>query len=192
MTDFAIRRVLTQIGEDRASEGVVAEQPLRKVVVGAVINNPFAGRYVEDLGEAVEWSVGLGTFLGETAAEALGEPVMSYGKGGIAGTAGSQEHAVMFVTTPFGNALRDAVGGGAAWISSASAVAAAGTPLTIPLAHKDALFVRDCYDAATFHPGDAPRPDEVVVVVAVANRGRLNARLGGLAAAEIEGRDGLR
>lgn len=192
MTDFAIRRVLTQISEDRACEGIVAEQPLRKVAVAAVVNNPFAGRYTDDLGEAVEWSVGLGTFLGETAATALGEPVMSYGKGGIAGTAGSQEHAVMFVTTPFGNALRDAVGGGVAWISSASAVAAAGTPLTIPLAHKDALYVRDCYDALTVHPGDAPRPDEVVVVVAVANRGRLNARLGGLAPDEIEGTDGLR
>jgi hypothetical protein len=192
MTDFAVRKLLTQIHEDRSSEGVVADVPLRRVVVAAVVGNPFAGAYVEDLGAAVEWSVGLGTMLGTAGAEALGEPVLSYGKGGIAGTDGSQEHAVMFVTTPFGDALREAVGGGAAWISSATVVGAPGTPLTIPLAHKDALYVRDHYDAVTLHPGDAPRPDEVVVAVAVANRGRLGARLGGLRASEVVGKDGLR
>lgn len=192
MSDFAIRRTVTQVSEDRSAEGIAADVPLRKVAIGAVIANPYAGRYVEDLSEAVEWSVGLGTMLGKLAAEALDAPVLSYGKGGIAGTAGSQEHAVMFVTTPFGDALRDAVGGGAAWISSASLVGAPGTPLTIPLAHKDALYVRDHYDAVTLFPGDAPRPDEVVVGVGVANRGRLNARLGGLRAGEIVGEDGLR
>ena len=129
--------------------------------------------------------------LAGAAVEALGEPAVSYGKGGIAGTAGSQEHVVAFVTTPFGNALRDAVGGGAAWVSSATLVGGPGTPLTIPLAHKDALYVRDNYDAMTLFPGDAPHPDEVVVAVAVANRGRLHARLGGLAAADVVGRDGL-
>jgi hypothetical protein len=184
--------MITQVSEDRSAEGISADVPLRKAVIGAVIANPYAGRYVEDLSEAVEWSVGLGTMLGKVAVEALDAPVQSYGKGGIAGTAGAQEHAVMFVTTPFGDALRDAVGGGAAWISSASLVGAPGTPLTIPLAHKDALYVRDHYDAATLYPGDAPLPDEVVVAVAVANRGRLNARLGGLLAVDIVGEDGLR
>ena len=187
-----IRTVLTQVSEERIREGITADVPLRRVVVAAVITNPFAGGYVEDLSPVVDWSPALGTMLGGMAAEALGAPVLSYGKGGIAGTAGSQEHAVAYVTTPFGNALRDAVGGGAAWISSATAVGAPGTPLTLPLAHKDALYVRDHYDAVTLHPGDAPRPDEVVIAVAVANRGRLNARLGGLAADAIEGTDGLR
>ena len=77
-------------------------------------------------------------------------------------------------------------------MSSATIVGTAGTPITIPLAHKDALYVRDHYDAVTLHPGDAPRPDEVVVAVAVANRGRPNARLGGLAATDVVGEDGLR
>jgi Amino acid synthesis len=192
VTDFAIRKILTCIEEERASEGREADHPLRKVVVAAVVSNPYAGTFAEDLSPAVEWSVGLGDLLGGLACEALREPVTSYGKAGIAGTAGSQEHAVMFVTTPFGNALRNAVGGGAAWISSATVVGAAGTPITIPLAHKDALYVRDHYDAVTLHPGDAPHPDEVVVAVAVANRGRLHARLGGLPASEIAGEDGLR
>lgn len=196
MTGVAVRGFRTQVTEERIAEGIAADPPLRKVAVGAILVNPFAGDsrrpYVADLSEAVAWSPALGTMLGGMAVEALGAPVRSYGKGGVAGLAGAQEHAVAFLTTPFGDALRAAVGGGAAWISSTSSVGPAGTPLTIPLAHKDALYVRDHYDAVTLYPGDAPRPDEVLVAVAVANRGRLNARLGGLAVDEIEGVDGLR
>jgi hypothetical protein len=192
MTDFTIRRTMVQIWEERVREGRAVDPPLRRVVAAAVLENPFADRYEADLSPAVDWSPTLGRLLGGMAVEALGEPALGYGKGGIAGTAGSQEHAVMFVTTPFGDALREAVGGGKAWISSATIVGAPGTPLTLPLAHKDALFVRDHYDAVTFYPGDAPAPDEVVVAVAVANRGRPNARLGGLRAEEISAGDGLR
>ena len=190
--EFVIRKYIVHREEEIRREGVVARHPLRKVVVAAVVSNPYTAQLVEDLSEAVEWSVALGKNLGVRAVDALGEAAQSYGKGGIAGIAGAQEHAVMFVTTPFGNAIRDAVGGGKAWISSATIVGAPGTPLTIPLAHKDALYVRDSYDAVTLHPGDAPYPDEVVVAVAVANRGRLNARLGGLQADAILGEDGLR
>jgi hypothetical protein len=189
---IVVRGWRVQISEQRVSEGIEAVTPLRKVIVAAVIENPFLGGYVEDLSEAVEWSVGFGSDIGRRATEALGEPVQAYGKGGIAGVSGAQEHVVAFVTTPFGDTLREAVGGGAAWISSASIVGAAGTPLTLPLAHKDALFVRDNYDAVTLYPGDSPRPDEIVVAVAVANRGRLNARLGGLAIDDVVGQDGLR
>ncbi len=190
--DFTIRGWRTQVTEERIAEGITADVPLRKVVVAAVLENPYIGGYEQDLSAAVEWSVGFGTRIGAMACDALGEPVQAYGKGGIAGVDGAQEHAVAFVTTPFGNAFRDAVGGGAAWISSASIVGAAGTPLTLPLAHKDALYVRDNYDAVTLYPGDAPRPDELVIAVAVANRGRLNSRLGGLSAADVVGDDGLR
>ena len=190
--DITIRGWRTQVTEELVSEGITADVPLRKAVVAAVIENPFVDRYAEDLSGAVEWSVGLGTRMGEMAVDALGEAVQAYGKGGIAGVNGAQEHVVAFVTTPFGNALREAVGGGAAWISSASIVGSAGTPLTLPLAHKDALYVRDNYDAVTLYPGDAPRPDEIVVAVAAANRGRLNSRLGGLKAGDVVGDDGLR
>ena len=189
--DFRIRKFITQTEEERSREGIEADPPLRKVIVAAVINNPYAGGYQEDLSAAVEFSVGLGARLGDMASDALGEPVLSYGKGGIAGLNGSQEHVVMFLSTAFANPLRERIGGGVAWMSSATVVATAGSPITIPLAHKDALYVRDHYDAATLYPGDAPRPDEVVVVVAVANRGRPNARLGGLAADDVVGADGL-
>ena len=190
--DFSIRKVINQVEEERAREGIEADPPLRKAVVAAAIHNPYAGSYHEDLSEAVEFSAGLGRLLGEMAMDALGEPVVSYGKGGIAGLDGSQEHAVMFLSTAFANPLRETLGGGVAWMSSATIVAAAGIPITIPLAHKDALYVRDHYDAITLYPGDAPRADEVLVAVGVTNRGRLNARMGGLAAGDVIGEDGLR
>ncbi|WUI00933.1 amino acid synthesis family protein [Spirillospora sp. NBC_00431] len=190
--EFRIHRTITQVTEDRVGESGPATRPLRKVVAAAVLDNPYAGRFEADLGAAVEYSPRLGDLLAGMAVTALGEPAMSYGKGGVAGTAGTQEHAVMFVTTAFGDRVRDAVGGGAAWIASATLVGGPGTRLTIPLAHKDALYVRDHYDAATLHlDADCPRPHEVVVAVAVANRGRLDARLGGLAAADVVGEDGL-
>ena len=193
MTEFVVRRVLTFRSEEREREGRVADVPLVKAAIAVVLNNPFAGRYVEDLSEAQDYSVGLGTMVGGLAAEALGEPVLSYGKAAMAGLGGTQEHAVMYITTPFGDALRAAIGGGKAWIPSATCVASAGSALTVPLAHKDALYVRDHYDAMTIHaPTDAPRPDEVLVAVAVANRGRLDARLGGIPADEVQGQDGLR
>lgn len=190
--EFRIRRFITQITEDLVGESGPADVALRKVVVAAVIENPFVGGFEPDLSPAVEYSPWLGDLLGGMAVDALGMPALSYGKGGVAGINGSQEHVVAFITTPFGNRLRAAVGGGAAWVSSASLVGGPGTDLTIPLAHKDALYVRDHYDAATLHlDSDAPKPNEVVVAVAVANRGRLDARLGGLAAADVIGEDGL-
>jgi hypothetical protein len=191
MLELAIRRIITQVTEDRLVEGRGGTPPLVKAIVAAVFANPFAGRWVADLSPAVECSPALGAELGRLAVEALGVAAQAYGKGGIVGTDGSQEHAVAFITTPFGNALRDAVGGGAAWISSATVVGGPGTPLTLPLAHKDALYVRDNYDAATLYPLDAPHPDELVIAVAVANRGRIGARLGGLAAEDAVGRDGM-
>jgi hypothetical protein len=178
--------------ESRSEAGRAADVPLRRAVVAAVVSNPYAGRYVEDLSEAIEWSATLGAELAALAVETLGAPVESYGKGGLVGMDGEQEHAAMLLTTTFATPVRNAVGGAVAWMSSATRVGPAGTALTIPLAHKDALYVRSHYDAITLYPDAAPRPDEIVIALAVANRSRLNHRVGGLAAADIEGTDGLR
>lgn len=167
-------------------------QPMVKAVAAAVIANPFAGRWQPDLTALIAPSAALGAELGRRAAALLGgRPVHSYGKGGMAGTAGEQEHVVACVTTVFGDALRAAVGGGAAWISSATKVAVAGSPLDLPLAHKDALYVRSHYDAVTVTVPAAPRPDELVIAVAVASGGRPHERVGGLRAQDAAG-DGLR
>jgi hypothetical protein len=187
-----IRKWVSHVEEIRHDGGRAAAPPLVKAAVGFVIGNPFAGRHVSDLSALTEPSAQWGREVGERAVALLGgRPAESYGKGGIAGVAGEQEHVVACITTVFGDALRAAVGGGQAWISSASKSGSAGTSLDIPLAHKDALYVRSHYDAVTISCPDAPRPDELFIVAAVATGGRIHDRVGGLAAADIQG-GGLR
>lgn len=187
-----IRKVVIVVEEVLREAGHLAHEPLRKVAAAAVVANPYAGRYQEDLSELVNGSKELGTLLGQRALEALRAPAESYGKAAIAGVRGEQEHANAFLTTAFGDALRQAVGGGKAWITSTTKVGQAGTAIDVPLAYKDALYVRSHYDAMEVRLPDAPLPDEVVVIAAVASRGRLNARLGGLRLEEVKGQDGLR
>ena len=162
---------------------------LVKVAVGIVIRNPFAGKFVSDLSPLTGSSPVIGHALGQRAVALLGgRPVESYGKGGIAGTAGEQEHVVACITTVFGNPLREEVGGGDAWISSASKVAAAGTSIDIPLAHKDELYIRSHYDAMTFSASDGPRPEELLLCVAVASGPRVHQRVGGRTVADFKAR----
>jgi len=168
-------------------------EPLIKVVSAAVISNPHANQHGDDLAEMISWGTTLGTLLGERAVAALGgQSVQSYGKGAIVGTAGEQEHGTALLTTAFGDALRDAVGGGKAWISSTVKRGGIGTRIDVPLAHKDALYVRNNYDLAEVRIPDAPLPNEIVVIAVIASRGRLDARCGGPRAEEIIGKDGLR
>jgi hypothetical protein len=143
--------------------------PLRKVAVAAVVENPYAGRRVEDLRPMIAASEDLGRKMGTVLMETLGPyQVQSYGKAGIAGLAGEQEHANALLTTTFANPLRDAVGGGKAWISSFSKRGAPGVPIDIPLASKDALYVRSHYDGMTVALPDSPLPDEIAVIFCVA------------------------
>jgi hypothetical protein len=158
----------------------------------ALVKNPYAGTYVKDLSEMIEASSTLGEQLAKLATDAMAPyKVQSYGKGGIVGTAGEQEHANALLTTVFAEPLRTALGGGKAWISSFTKRAASGARIDIPLAHKDALYVRSHYDGMSVTIPDGPLPDEVAVIFCVANRGRLDARVGGLKAGEIVGEDGL-
>ncbi|HKU69603.1 MAG TPA: amino acid synthesis family protein [Burkholderiales bacterium] len=172
--------------------GRPGDTPLRKVAACAVIGNPHAGRYVDDLKPLIEASADLGRELAQLAVGAMaGYPAESYGKGAIVGTGGEQEHANALITTTFADPMRKAVGGGKAWISSFTKRAAPGTPIDIPLAYKDALYVRSHYDGMTIMLPDTPQPDEIAVIICLANRGRLNARVGGLARADAKGQDGL-
>jgi hypothetical protein len=106
--------------------------------------------------------------------------IQSYGKGGIVGLSGEQEHANALLTTTFATPFRDAIGGGSAWISSMTKVAAPGTPIDIPMNAKTDVYVRSHYDGMTIVLPDAPLPDEIALVFCMANRGRLNARVGGM------------
>lgn len=193
--EYHIRKWFTYLEDTLATEtGALADgDPVRKIVIAAAIHNPYAARYSEDLNQIVHGSAKLGLHFGRRIqAAADGEPIASYGKACLVGTDGEYEHGNAFLTQVFADPIRDAVGGGKSWVPSTGKVGSAGTVIDIPLAHKDALFVRANYDTVSIAFGDAPRPDEVVIAFAFASRGRLHARLGGLAAEDVRGEDGLR
>ena len=165
---------------------------LRKVAVACVLENPYAGRFSENLDLLVKPSPQLGAELGRRLVAALGDDrAQSYGKACI-GVEGEYEHGNALLTTAFADPVRDALGGGKAWISSSGKRGGPGSSIDVPLAHKDALYVRSHYDTMTLTLHDAPAPREIAVIFAAATRGRLHARLGGLKAADIRGQDGLR
>jgi hypothetical protein len=187
-----IKRILSFVDEVRSEAGRRTEPPLRKAAVVAIVQNPFAGRYVEDLSALTQASEAIGREISALAVRLLapGKPV-SYGKAAVIGLAGEQEHGNAMLTTVFGNVMREAAGGGKAWISSFTKRAAPGATIDIPFAHKDALYVRSHYDGISITLHDAPLPDEIALICAYATRGRPNARVGGLAADAIKGLDGL-
>jgi Amino acid synthesis len=186
-----IKRTLTFIEEIGEEAGQRLDPPLRKVAVAAIITNPFAGRFEPDLKPLTDASAAIGRHICELAVALLGHKPESYGKAAVIGINGEQEHGVAMLTTVFGNVMREAAGGGKAWISSLTKRAAPGASIDIPLAHKDALYVRSHYDGITVTLPDAPLPDEIAVICAFANRGRPNHRVGGLSVHEIKGLDGL-
>jgi hypothetical protein len=191
---YHVRKWFTHVEDVLANEtGQPADgPPVRRFVIAAAIRNPYAGRFSHDLTDIVAESDQLGCEIGRRAAEAAGDvAIQSYGKACVVGAQGEYEHGNAFLTQVFADPVREAVGGGKAWVPSTGKVAAAGTIIDIPLAHKDALYVRSNYDTISIGFGDAPRPDEVVIAFAFASRGRLHARLGGIAADEIRGEDGL-
>lgn len=191
---FHIRKWFSQIEEVWSGEtGAAADgEPLFKFMIGACIHNPYAGGYVEDLGAWIDGSAELGTEIGRRLkALSTGATIESYGKAILVGIDGEYEHGNALLTNPAANPVREAVGGGKAWVPSSGKRGVPGTILDIPLAYKDALYVRSHYDTMSVSFDDAPNRDEVIVCWAFATRGRLNARLGGLKASEVKGEDGL-
>jgi Amino acid synthesis len=176
------RKLVTYCEEIRLEGGRDdGEGPLRKVACVGVVANPYADRpWSAELDELVGPSGDLAKLLAERALEALGAPVESYGKAAIVGLRGEQEHANACLTSVFGDAFRTAIGGATAWLPSVTKRAAAGSSIDIPLCYKDEIWVRSHYDAITVSIPDAPLDDEIAVALAVANRGRIGARLGGL------------
>jgi Amino acid synthesis len=189
-----IRRNFTLIDSKAVEAGQRHESPIVHVMCGLVVANPYAGHYVEDLGEMIEASAPLGRRLGAMLVAGMaGLPIEGYGKAGVVGLGGELEHANALLTTSFANPVRDAIGGALAWIPSFTKRAAPGASIDVPMAHKDALYVRSHYDGMSVTlPPETPGADEVVLLFCAANRGRLNARVGGLSAHEISARDGLR
>ncbi|MCX7965872.1 MAG: amino acid synthesis family protein [Syntrophorhabdaceae bacterium] len=189
-----IRKIVTII-EDIYSDGEKkAEKPIRKVAAVAVIKNPFAGKYEENLDILIDIGEELGRLLGERAVEALGKEreAESYGKAAIVGEKGELEHAAAILHPKLGTPLRNAVGGGKAIIPSVKKIGRMGDVLDIPLHYKDAAFVRSHFDGMTVSVNDAPKSDEILVAIAVTDGGRPHARVGGLKKEEAKKEDGLR
>jgi hypothetical protein len=188
-----IRKVVTTV-EEILYEGFSAlEKPVRRVAVSAVIKNPFAGKYQEDLDELTEIGEWLGDYLSKEAVKVLGDGnVHSYGKGAIIGLEGELEHGAAILHPKLGKPMRDAIGGGKAIIPSAKKAGPAGTALDVPLHYKDAAFVRTHYDAMEVRIADAPKCDEIVISLAFTDGGRPHPRIGGLQVSEVKGEDGLR
>lgn len=195
MSGVQVRKYVTVIDEVCTEAGREVSPPTRRVIVAAVIHNPFAGEYVEDLTELMDIGEVLGEELATRGLEALGiegSQVHSYGKGVIVGEDGEIEHAAALMHPKMGRGLRGAIGGGKALLPSAKKRGGMGHVLDVPLGHKDAAYVRSHYDAMEIAITDAPRRDEIVVAVALTDSGRPLARVGGLQVDEIKGEDGLR
>jgi hypothetical protein len=179
--EFPIRRLFTVVEDRFEQAGQRADQLQRKVAVVAVVPNPHIGRYVTDLSPMIDASRAIGARMAEAAVVALGPyEAQSYGKGGIVGLSGEQEHANALLTTTFATPFRDVIGGAPAWISSMTKVAAPGTIIDIPMNAKTDVYVRSHYDGMSLMLGETPMPDEIALIFCLANRGRLNARVGGL------------
>ncbi|MBL0421618.1 amino acid synthesis family protein [Ramlibacter sp. AW1] len=190
-----IRKLIVQVEETRLEAGRPVEPPTRKALAMAVIENPYAGRYSENLDELITIGEELGGLLGEKCVKALGivpGQAHSYGKAAIVGEGGELEHAAAILHPKLGAPLRQAVEKGAALVPSSKKRGGLGTAVDVPLGHKDAAFVRSHFDAMEARVNDAPRPQEIVVAVVVTDSGRPLARVGGLQVSEIQGKDGLR
>ena len=195
MKEAVIRKLLVIVEETHREIARDVAPPTRKAAAIAVIENPCAGRYVEDLEPLIAIGEELGGLLGERAVAALGVPAgetESYGKAAIVGEGGELEHAAAILHPRLGAPLRKAVEKGAALVPSAKKIGGVGSAIDVPLGHKDAAFVRSHFDAMEVRVADAPRGDEIVVAVVVTDSGRPLARVGGLSKNDIKGEDGLR
>jgi len=195
MNTTRIRKLVTIVEETRIEIGKDIDPPTRRSAALAVIENPYADRYQEDLEDLMRVGEELGSLLGERAVRALGikaEAVESFGKAAIVGESGELEHAAAILHPRLGKPLRKAVQKGASLVPSSKKMGGPGTQIDVPLGHKDAAFVRSHFDAMEVRVPDAPRRNEIVVAVVVTDSGRPLPRIGGLTSDEVIGEDGLR
>jgi hypothetical protein len=190
-----LRKLIVSVEETRREMGKDVAPPTRKAAAVAVIENPFAGRFADNLDPLIDIGEELGDLLGRRAVEALGikpNQAESYGKAAIVGEGGELEHAAAILHPKLGKPLRAAVEKGAALVPSAKKMGGLGSPIDVPVGHKDAAYVRSHFDGMEIRVADAPRANEIVVAVVVTDSGRPIPRVGGLTKDKIEGKDGLK
>ena len=190
-----IRKLVTTVDEIYSEMGKIISPPTRRAAAIAIIQNPFAEFYQEDLEDLMSIGEQLGSLLGKRCIEALGiEPseAESYGKAALIGENGELEHGAALLHPRMGAPLRREVGQGAALVPSSKKRGSMGDTLDIPLGHKDAAYIRSHFDSIEVRVNDAPRANEILVAIAITDSGRPLPRVGGLNAEEAEGKDGLR
>jgi len=173
-----IRKIVVYSEALYGESGKAAPCLITRVAAAGVITNPFVGRYEENLEQLFDFGAELGEQLTQEALRYLPKAVVSYGKATIVGVGGDIEHGHAMLHPKLGKSMRDPIGGGAALIPSAAKLAAAGASLDIPLGHKDDAWSFNHFDAMTISVSDSPRPEEIMMVVAFADGGRVNARVG--------------
>ena len=189
-----IRKIFTVVEEIRVEGGRPVNPPTRRAAAVAVIRNPYANQFVDDLSQLSEIGEELGDILPRRAVAALGidgSAVESFGKAAVVGANGELEHAAAILHPKLGAPFRSILGKGAALIPSSKKRGGLGAPIDIPLGHKDAAKVRSHFDGMEVRVPDAPRDDEIVVAIAVTDSGRPHPRVGGLTKAQVKGEDGL-
>jgi hypothetical protein len=194
MPEVEIRKRLVIVEEIFHEGGPPAATPLRRGAIIAVIRNPFAGRYVEEIAGFMDDLKPLGLAMAQQLIAALGgdpKAIQGYGKGAIVGAAGELEHGALW-HVPGGYAMREALGGAKAIVASAKKVGGPGARLDVPVTHIDASYVRSHFDAMEVGVPDGPKADEIALALVMTTGARIHARVGGLKASEIKGEDGLR
>ena len=194
MPEIKVRKMVVSVEETWHEGGPVAETPLRKAACLAVIENPYAGRYEENIAELMDDLKPLGVEMAGKLINALGgnaDDIQGYGKGAIVGEAGEIEHGALW-HVPGGYSMRESIEQSMAIVPSTKKVGAPGTRLDIPLTHTNASYVRSHFDAMEVGVNDAPRANEMIVALVMSTGARVHNRAGGLAAAEVKGEDGLR
>ena len=190
-----IRKTCVIVEETQRDMGRAVDPPTRKAAALAVIKNPAANKFQEDLAVLSEIGAELGEILGKMCVEALGikpEEAESYGKAAIVGENGEWEHAAAVLHPKLGGPLRKEVEKGAALVPSVKKMGGPGASIDVPLGHKDAAYVRSHFDGMEVRLADAPRANEILVAIAVTDSGRPFPRVGGLTVDEMVGEDGLR
>ena len=194
MPDVVVRKMVVQVEEIFHEGGPSRSDPVKRGVVLAVIASPYAGRYVEDIQPFMEDLKPLGLEMARKLVDALGgdaSAVEGYGKGAVVGGGGELEHGALW-HSPGGYAMRELLGGAKAIVPSSKKVGGPGARIDIPITHINASYVRSHFDAIEAGISDAPRNNEMVLVLGMTTGARVHARAGGLQAQDIKGEDGLR
>ena len=194
MPEVKIRKMIISVEETFHECGPVADKPLLKASCIAVIDNPYAGRYEADIAGFMDDLKPLGVDMAGRLIEALGgspDNIQGYGKGAIVGEAGEIEHGALW-HVPGGYSMRELIKDSMAIVPSTKKVGAPGTRLDVPMTHTNASYVRSHFDAMEVGVNDAPRANELALVLVMSTGARVHNRAGGLDAADIKGDDGLR